>query len=282
MNILIVVFCELGGKNLLSKAREIADLSGDRVSAFISQDNINPQELIYYGADQVEVCNVQERTDWINIISSYLEENNVKCALFPSNILSNIIMGAVYSRDRSRIASYSDEANLLEGTYSSKSLKALGVALRRDFDSEKCCLVSLRVSSLPEPFEDTSRYGNIHPRKMTPKTSNYQISLQNQADAPSLSGELTVLIGSGIGDRTNELCAKLAEQYGGKCIKFSGSVETIYGPCVAVEIGNRLSDLPVFNDELISISSKKLPICSVADTATICEDIDKILKGFLK
>ena len=279
---LIVVFCEFGGKNLLSKSREIADLSGDRVSAFISQGNINPQQLIYFGADQVEVCNVQERTDWINIIASYLEENNVKCALFPSNTLSNIIMGEVYSRERGRIASYFDEANLLEGTYSAKSLKALGVALRRNFDSEKCHLVSLKVSSLPEPFEDTSRHGNIHSRQMIPQTSSYQISSQIQESAPSSSSKLTVLIGSGIGDKTSELCAQLAEQYGGTFIKFSGSVETIYGPCVAVEVGSRLSDLPVFNDELISISSKKLPICSIADTATIHEDVDGILKGLLK
>lgn len=282
MKTLIVVFCELGGRNLLSKAREIADLSGDRVSALISKGNIDPQQLIHFGADQVEVHNVHETTDWIDIIANLLEENKVKIALFPSNILSNIIMGAVYARSRNRIASCLDEATLLEGTYSGKLLKALGVALRKNFESEKCLLVSLRASSLLEPFEDTSRYGNIRSTQMISPTGIFHISLQNLTRIVSPSSELTVLSGSGIDDSTNELCVQLAEKYGGKYIKFSGKVETIYGPCVAVEAENRITDLPIFNDELVSISSRKLPICSMADTAIINRDVNEILKGLLQ
>ena len=279
---MIVVFCEFGGKILLSKAREIADSSGDRVWAVVAKGSNDPQELIYLGADQVSVCNVNGLNDWIGIIADFVIENDPKCVIFPSDILSNMIMGAVYSSARDHISSYLDEANLLDETKTGKSLEALRVSLQKKSNSEKCRLVSLRLSSLPQPFEDSTRYGRINSLELKPYPFTPEIFSPQSSHGLSSSSELTVLIGAKHSDKTIELCNKLAQKFHGKAKRISGSTEIVYGPCVAVEVDKKLGDLPVFNGEIIAIGTRKYPINHVADVEVVTHDLSEILEGLLR
>ncbi len=157
---MIIVFCELDGEALLGKAREIADSAGDRVLALVSEDSVDPQRLIYLGADEVLKSTVNEPSDWIEIISDLItNEKKVKVVLFPSNVTSNVIMGAVYSHARSKVGCYLDQAGLVEGTAVAKSFDTTNFTLQKNLKENTVSLVSLKTNSIPKPFEDTSRYG---------------------------------------------------------------------------------------------------------------------------
>lgn len=278
---MIVVFCELGGHGLLAKAREIADTTGDRVSSLIARGSFDPQQLISFGADQVQVYDVTVPSDWINIVVGVLRENNPKHVLFPSNIISNMIMSAVYLQCKDRVSSYLDEADGLEGTIVAKSLWALGLSLQKRCETEKCALVSLKLSSLPEPFEDSFRYGSVSSPQMKSESSKMQISSPSSSIPHSSSSKLTILTGPRVSARTIDLSKRLADNYRGISKRISGSIEAVYGPCIAIEVDNRRDDLPVFNGELISISSKEFPVNLVADVEIVSQEIEAILEGLL-
>ena len=83
--------------------------------------------------------------------------------LFPSNVTSNVIMGALYSHARSRIGCYLDQAGLVEGKAVAKSFDTTGFTLQTIPSENTVSLVSLKTNSMPKPFEDTSRYGKTQP-----------------------------------------------------------------------------------------------------------------------
>ncbi|MGI0091925.1 MAG: hypothetical protein ACREBS_09465, partial [Nitrososphaerales archaeon] len=240
MRIMIVVFCGLGGENLLGRAREIADTLGERVIAMVaSEDKVDAQRLIYLGADEVLECEIDKPTNWIDAISNIIQtENQLKSIIFPSNILSNTIMGAVYSRKRERVSVYLDDVDLLVGgTTASKSFGINGFSLQASSKASKVCLFSAKISSVLQPLEDSSRYGkkrSLESKKLEKKASS-PILLDVLEEPLNSSGELTVLVGSRSGDRINELARKLSQKYRAKLRKYSGATEVVYGPCIAIE-----------------------------------------------
>jgi hypothetical protein len=278
---LIVVFCELDGEALLGKAREIADSSGDRVVALVAKDSVDPQKLIYLGADEVLNVGVNEMSDWIEMISDMIrDESKLKLVIFPSNIISNVIMGAVYSRAGSKIGYYLDESDFVEGTTAAKSFNGTDFALQKSSE-EDTNLLSLKVASFSRPYEDTSRYGRTKELQLKHTTDSFPILLDVPDEPLSSSMEPTILVGPLSDKNLNELAKKLADKYHAKIRTFSGAIEVVYGPCIAVEIDGKLRDLPEFKGDLISLNRRNSPISSIADLAIINSEIDKILRSLL-
>jgi hypothetical protein len=277
---LIIVFCEFGGESLLGKAREIADSAGDRVLALISEDSIDPQRLIYLGADEVLRSKVGEQGNWIQVISDLISnESKVRMTLFPSGVTSNVIMGAVYSRARGKIGCYLDEADLADSINVAKPFDTTGFALLKNLKENTVCLVSLKINSLPRPFEDTSRYGKTREIQLK-KAAEVFPTLHDAPEATlSSSDEITILVGASSDDGVNKLAQKLADKYHAKMRKYSGVIEVVYGPCVAIELNDKLRDLPEFKGDLLSLNSKSAPINAISDVAVINPEIPKILES---
>lgn len=267
---------------MLGKAREIADSIGDRVLALVAADSLDPQQLIYLGADEVAKAPVNELGDWIEIVSDLLAgENKPKLVLFPSNIISNVVMGAVYSKSRSKIGCYFDEADNVEGTIATKSFDSSRFALQKTSGESKTSLVALRIASVSPPFEDTSRYGKTTELQLKKATDVFPILVDAPETPMNSSCELTVLIGATCDDRVNEQAQQLAKKYHSRVVKYSGAVEVVYGPCLAIDLNEKLRDLPEFEGDLISINASKSPINSISDLAVVSLDIPKILERML-
>jgi hypothetical protein len=272
----IAVFCELNGQSVLGKARELADETGDRVSAFCSlKDSEQQKKLIYLGADEVVVCPIVNWGEWVSIISQYLiTHKDVKVILFPSSLLSNALMGAIYGEVISQISPFVESADVITSDGAGRKLEG-SVVVEKNFLREKTALVSLQKAAVAEPFEDTSRFGKIR---------NFEEGLRVKipllpSELRSSSDQLTVLVGSDISSRTSQLASRLAEKYGGVVKPLSGKVEVIYGPCVAIEVASRLRELPEFKGELLSISSRKMSINAVAELSVINSEIDRVLEN---
>lgn len=269
---MIDVFCEFGGENALGKAREIADSIGDRVRAVVSLRSIDPQRLVQLGADEVLTCEGVTKTgEWVRVLSSIVSDS--KFVIFASNNVSNMIMGALYYAAKDRVSLYLDGADLLETNAATKSLANAGFAFKKNAN-DKASLVSVNLSSVAPPFEDTSRYGKIRAYEWN-KNSERPLNLAEMG-APS-NARLTILLGPGCKKGISELSQKLGEKYGGTVQKFSGTTQIVYGPCLAVEVENRVRELPKFEGYLIAINSKKSPISTIADVVVESEDLEKIL-----
>ena len=63
--------------------------------------------------------------------------------------------------------------------------------------------------------------------------------------------------------------------------KYSGAVEVVYGPCIAIELNDKLRDLPEFKGDLLSLNTKKSPINAISDIAVANSEIAKILEALL-
>ena len=279
---MIIVFCELGGEGLLGKAREIADSAGSKVLALISEESVDPQRLIHLGADEVLKSSVNEMSDWIEIISDLItNENKLKMALFPSNVISNIIMGAVYSHVRSRIGCYLDQAGLIEGTVVAKSFDTTVFTLQKNPRENTVSLVSLKTNSIPQPFEDTSRYGKTREIPLKKATDVFPI-LHDPPEVPlSSSDEVTILVGASSDDHITELAQRIADKFHSKMQKYTRAVEVVYGPCVAIELNDKLRDLPEFKGDLFSLNTRKSPINAISDVAVINSEIATILERLI-
>lgn len=274
---MIIVFCELGGESLLGKAREISGSTGDRVLALVGGDSIEPQRLISLGADEVGKANVSELGDWIELISDMVKgTSKPKLVIFPSNVISNVIMGAVYSRSRTHVGCYLDEAENIDGSTLIKSFDS-GFLLRKSFPEDKVCLLGMKISSVPQPFEDDSRYGKTTELQLKKPSDAFPILTDPPEVAMNASSELTVLVGSSE-ERINGLARRLAEKYHGRILNYSGALSVVYGPCVAMDVVDKLRNLPEFQGDLISLNSKACPINLISDVAVINPDIQKILE----
>ena len=102
---MIVVLAELGGERLLGKARELADYQGVRVLAVCSEEHKSQaQRYISLGADEVETFPANNVGEWIEIFVNLVKSsNNLKMIILPSNIVGNLILGAVSARIPERI-----------------------------------------------------------------------------------------------------------------------------------------------------------------------------------
>ena len=275
----IAVFSELGGEGLLGKARELADETGDRVVSLCStRDSDQQQRLIHLGADEVTVCSVSSLGDWIAVISQYIVSlDSVQMLIFPSTPVSNVLMGMVYGEISSRISPFVEAAELLTSDGAGKKLEN-SIVLQNSFIQGKTALVSMKNTAMTEPFEDSSRFGKIR---------NFEASHEGKTfDLPpeirSSSNQLLVLVGGVAKDITSELATRLAKKYGGNAKKLSGKVEVVYGPCVAIEICSKLRELPEFKGELLSISSRKMPISAIAERSLVTPEVDRMLENLAR
>ena len=270
-----MVFCEWGGQFLLGKAREIADEVGDRVVAVCSaKDSALPQKLIYLGADEVVVCTVTSSSDWVSTLAKFLgSERGVKLMIFPSAQIPNALMGMLYGSMKEEIGPFMDDAEVLSSGDVAKKFEN-SVMIRKQFSSEKIALVSLKKNSVAEPFEDSSRFG---------KTQNFDSATSGKSLLPSeirsSSGRLVILVGKGTNETISRLAERASEKFSGEVKSLSGKIEIVYGPCIAVEVASKLRELPEFRGEVISISSKRLPINSVAELSVVTPDVNGLLES---
>ena len=271
----IAVFCELGGQSLLGKARELADETGDRVSALCSlKDSDQQKKLIYLGADEVVVCPVVQWSDWVPVILQYVvTQEGVRMLLFLSSPSTNLLMGAIYGSMVSRISPFVESADLITSDGAGRKLEG-SVVVQKGFLPEKTALLSLQKTAVAETFEDASRFGKIRNFEGASGGNSPVLS----SEIRSKSNQLTVLLGGGTSPRTSQLASRLAEEYGGVVRPLSGKVEIIYGPCVAIEVTSKLRELPEFKGELLSISSRRIPINAVAELSVINSEMDRVLE----
>ncbi len=230
--------------------------------------------LIHLGADEVVSCSIENSSDWILVISEVIRsESNVRMVIFPSNSSANILMGILYSSVKVKISSFLDGAKAIDADSISKQFED-SFFLQKRLSPDKTALVSLKLTSFAEPFEDASRYGKI--RSIPRVNSERVIPFPLTSDS---SSKLTVLVGRGTSEKTLNPAKRLAEKYHGEMKPSSGKVEVIYGPCIAVEISTRLRELPEFKGELISIAEKNLPIGTIAEVAVVTPELDSVLEG---
>lgn len=276
---MIVVFCEWGGQLLLGKAREIADELGERVVAFCSTvDSALPQKLIYLGADEVVVCPVTSVGDWVSVIVKHLGKlRGLKMIIFPSGLLPNALMGTIFGSMKEGTGPFMEDAEVLTSNGAAKKLQNL-VMLHKQFSLEKIALISLKKTSVVEPFEDTSRSGKI--RNLESGDFDKSELVLPSEFQPS-SDKLVILVGRGVDDTTLHLVNRISDKYDGAMEALSGKIEVVYGPCVAIEVASKLRDLPDFKGEVISISSKRLPINSVAELSAITPDVNTVLESLI-
>lgn len=275
---MVAVFCEDGGHVLLGKAREVADEIGDRVIALTLRNGAkSPDELISLGADEVVEFQFPETEGWSSGLSEFIKsESSLNLIVFPLSANSSLLMGSISAGATDRISVYLEDAQILAVGEFGKRLGSSLLVQKRSSDG-KVQLISLNVGSVAEPFEDSSRYG---------KTRSFRIESQN-GRLPSLpeihpdSQSLTVLLDLAVAKETAELARKLAEKYHGAISRVSGRIEVIYGPCVAVEVFSKIRDLPEFKGELISLSSRNVPINSMAEVSYVTPEINRFLSALI-
>jgi electron transfer flavoprotein alpha subunit len=286
-----VVFAEFGGEKLLGKAREVADSLGLRVLAVCSSEHGTDefaQRLISLGADEVmkyrSPANVFE---WSEALSSLLKSQVQTKFLFAARgLITDAILGRFYALSKDQIASFGTGIDSLSENEAAKNLRSWGASLRFTVnDHDKAHIFSFKSGSVPEPFEDTSRYGKISEAKAkssaSGKSSPKTVGLQRE-DYCDSSGILTLLLGETYARKETGLRAaqRVASKYKGNIVIKSSKVEDIFGPCLAIDVEARHeSELPRFHEDLIAInSSEDQAISRMADISAITEDIPKVLE----
>ena len=230
--------------------------------------------FIYLGADEVIQFDFPTKGDWAFLISEYVKtESGLRMMIFPADILTDSLMGMVFALIPDKIAGYLDDAESLNSSEISKSLASF-LLIQNITSNGKTYLVSLKLSSVTEPFEDSLRAGRIRAR-----------SLEDGKGIPPPPPEIhswsvvpLILVGEGVAEEPSRLAGQLGEKYHGIMRFFSGKTEIVYGPCIAIEVSAKLRDLPEFKGDLISISSKKVPIDSIAELSVVTSELDQILK----
>ncbi len=286
-----MVFSELGGEKLLGKARELADSFGLRVLAVCSDshDADFSQRLISLGADEViKYKNAKTAFDWVNILSSLLREKRQVSFLFGmSGLYTDAILGRMYAFEKERIGAFVTGIDSINENVGTKYLRTWSADLQNKPASEgKVSVFSFKPFAVPEPFEDSSRYG---------KTSESEIKIEQQQarTSPSIldiesnefldsSGRLTILVGKSSSQK-DEAIHNVAQKYKANVVSYSSYVQEIYGPCLAIQVMLRHErELPRFHGELIAVNTTEdhSVISNVADLRFITnnDDTEKALQ----
>jgi hypothetical protein len=274
----IFVLANYGGKNLLGKARELGDAWGDKVVAFTFKDSQEEmEEMIHLGADEVLHSEINDIRDIISTVFEQVRsDSSSKMVLFPSTTFSNAYMGMLYSYGRELFSLFEDQVEFVDEIFVGKRFGGSQLSIQKKPVPGKIVLCSLRQSTVSPPFEDVTRYGKI--RSLKPKSeAGSQLTSYSESIVKPSSEILTILIGGNVQSKTEELAALVVEKYGGYSKSYTGKIEVVYGPCIAIEVGQRLRDLPEFKSELISISKAPLPISTISDTSIITSEIDAVL-----
>lgn len=286
---IIIVLAEVGGRRLLGKAREIADSLGFRVVAVCSRNNADKaQELISLGADEVISFNAESVNDWSKVLAYLIRnEKQTKFVLLPSNPIANAILGSTYALASERIGSFADGVEKFNDQGASKVLHPSEIILQTAASSEKVSMWSVKLNFVPEPFEDSSRYGKTRTLEL-PKDAQIpnSPSIENSRSFRDLTSILTILVGrnfyEGLGAPQKQKLHELAKKYSGTLLEISGSVQVVYGPCLAIEIGSSERELPEFQSDLLSINtSKDAPISTIAKLSAASPDVGKVVEELL-
>jgi hypothetical protein len=278
----IFVLGNYGGKNLLGKVRELGDAWGDKVVAFTFKDSREEmEEMIHLGADEVLHSEIDDIRDIVlTVFEQVRSDSSSKIVLFPSTTFSNAIMGMLYSRGKELFSLFEDQVELVDESFAGKRFGVSELAFQKKVVPGKVALCSLKQSVLSLPFGDVTRYGKI--RSLKPKSeAGSQLTSYNEIIVKSSSDILTVLIAGNAQSKTKELAALVAKKYGGYSKSYTSKIEVVYGPAIAIEIGQRLRDLPEFKSDLISISRTPLPISTISDASIITSEIDAVLEKLI-
>ncbi|MFI5420013.1 MAG: hypothetical protein ACHQ1H_03510 [Nitrososphaerales archaeon] len=278
----IFVLGNYGGKNLLGKARELGDAWGDKVVAFTFKDSREEmEEMIHLGADEVLHSEIDDIRDIVSTVFEQVRlDSSSKVVLFPSTTFSNGIMGMLYTRGKELFSLFEDQVELVEENFVGKRFGGSQLAFQKKAVPGKVVLCSLRQSAVSPPFEDITRRGKI--RSLRPNSeAGSQLTSYNEVVVKPRTDILTILIGGNVQRKTNELATGVAEKFGGYSKSYISKIEVVYGPCIAIEVGQRLRDLPEFKSDLISISKAPLPINTISDISIITSEIDAVLEKLI-
>ena len=276
---MIGVFCEFGGWVLLGKARELADLSGEKVIAVASESR-DSQKLISLGADEVLATKAEALSEWVTALSGFAKENSgsLKVLILPAGLEGDIVAGWLFASSPNSFSSFLDRARSIDGSSAAKPLGKSGFAVQISTErSGRAALISMDTRGVPPPFEDSTRYGRV--REMSLGVSSEKETLRVMGAKPSQFGSLSVIVGASAGEKLKQLARRVAEKYNGVYKDYSGRIEVVYGPCIAVQIEARLRDLPEFQGDLFSLSDRLLPISSIASASVVTEDLEKVLEA---
>ncbi|MHB1907259.1 MAG: hypothetical protein ACYCQJ_00145 [Nitrososphaerales archaeon] len=268
---MIVVLSEFGGDRLLGKAREVADSNGYSVVALCSsrRNEEATRRLIYLGADEiVKIQDAQSIADWASALGSCVDEKT-RLVIVAAGTFCDAILARAYALSKSKVRTFATGVDSIEESKMTKSLRSWGAVV--EFPrSDKITFASLRLTSFPEPFEDSSRYGKVRESSI-PLAEGEPLS-GSYLDSSSV---LTFLVGDTSIDQ--DLLSKIASRYNARIVMLDPKIEDIYGHCVA--IGVRENSLPRFHGELISLDSVQgSAISKIADQTILTEDLKQALK----
>jgi hypothetical protein len=282
---MILVFAELGGDRLLGKAREIADSLGIRVLAICYVDVARANRLVSLGADEVISYNAKNVYEWSRVLS-YLIRNTkeIRFVFLPATLLGNAILGFTYALVSEMIGSFFDSADKMSEQGVSKSMYPSGVVIKSDV-SEKVSLWSLKLNLVPEPFEDSSRYGKVTSQEL-PKEAQSVSPPTSGPLVKSPSTSLTVLAGReflvGLKTEDRKILEGFAKKYSGRLVEMNGRIENIYGPCVAIEVQTQERGLPEFQSDVLSLNSSEAPISKASKLYAMTPNVLKVVEEIIK
>ncbi len=283
---MIIVFADLGGEKLLGRAREIADSLGDKVLAVCKDDApLRSQRLISLGADEVVSIDAKTVDDWSKVLASLIRtENETRFVFLPSNLIGNAILGATYALAFERVGSVADGIEKLNEQGASKTLHSSESVIRFTSSVGKVSLWSIKLNSVPEPFEDPSRYGRT--RKLELPKASQSPGSPSAEKILDISSRLTILVGKNYFEKVDVSGKKiedLAQKFAGNVLRMSGKVQVVYGPCLAIEVESPEKELPEFQSELLSLNtSKDAAISRISNLSATTPDIGKVIDKLLE
>jgi electron transfer flavoprotein alpha subunit len=286
---MIVVLAELGGERLLGKARELADYQGVRVLAVCSEESKSQaQRYISLGADEVEIFPASNVSEWIEVFVNLVKSSkNLRMIILPSNVVGNLILGAVSARIPERIGSVLDGTEELSENSATKLIPLSEciievVPFSSSSSQEKVAILTLRLTAFPEPYEDTARYGKVL-SGMVP-TTMVQDRFYIPANLGNDSSDVLVILRSKSGTKSLlDVVNEVASKYRAVVLNEEDSAgKIVYGNCLAIDVNSHPRDLPQFNGDLVSINADKdAPITKLASLALVAQDVEGLLRSII-
>lgn len=285
---IVVVLADFGGERLLGKAREIADSLGYRVLALSENSRKkDASRLIALGADEVEAYNVNFASDWVASISELAKKRtDLRIILLPSHIVGNYVAGGLSVLLSDSVGKILDRVESMTESSASKPIPSGSFGLTANLTDDKISIFSLKLETLPEPFEDSSRYGKVSSSDFSSQGNRNDLPLREfGAKFLESSSKLTILLGRAGADSALDrgLVTQLALKYNAEVLEEqSAGGRTIYGPCIAIQVNANPSELPEFEGELISLNSDRhAKIIQVSDYFVVSKDLNQVLRGLL-
>jgi len=278
---LIVVLAELGGERLLGKARELADNQGVRVLAVCSEEHRSlAQRYISLGADEVEIFPATNTGEWIETFVNLVKSNkNLKIIILPSNVIGNIILGAVSARIPERIGSVLDGVEILSENGASKLIPVSECAVEAvTFSQDKVSMISLRLTAFPEPYEDATRYGKVFAGEVPQAIKQDRFYIPNSLRTNS--SDVLVILRGRSGTKSLSDAGIVSKYIAASLEEGDSAGKVIYGNCLALEVNSHPRDLPQFNGDLVSVNtSEEAPIIKLASLALVTQDVEGLLQS---